>query len=72
MGVVMALYHLFQFRDGELIGKVTRHCASDLAALHAAEKLSQDQAIEVYEATRLVARAKQGKKPLSVADQHIG
>lgn len=68
----MALYKLFLFRDGELVGEIQRHCGDDLDALDAARALCRDHVIEVYSELRFVARVKQGDKPLTVKDARSG
>jgi len=68
----MASYQLFLFRDGELVGKVSRHCADDLDALEAARKLCGDHAVELYCDGKLIARVKHGDEPLNVRDLHSG
>jgi hypothetical protein len=66
----MALYKLFLFRDGEVVGEVKRHCGDDLDALDAARALCRDHLVEVYSELRLVARVKQGDAALSVKDPY--
>lgn len=68
----MALYNLTLFRDGELVGRLARHCADDLDALDAARALCHDYAIEVYTGARLVDRVKHGDEPLNVRDAQSG
>ena len=64
----MALYRLFLFRDGELVGEVKRHCADDLDALEAARALCDYHVVEVYCELRFIARVKQDDPPLRVRD----
>ena len=68
----MALYKLFLFRDGEVVGEVKRHCSDDLDALDAAREQCRDYVVEVYCELRLVARLKQGDEPLTVKDPRSG
>ena len=68
----MALYQIFQFRNGELVGEVKRQCADDLDALDAARALCMEFAVEVYTGLRLVARIKKGDAPLAAKDANSG
>jgi hypothetical protein len=50
----------FLGKDGHIVNGLDVPAADDLAALEAAIPLSRDQAIEIWEATRRVARLTKG------------
>ena len=53
----MASYRLFLFRQGEIIGKVDRHCAEENEIFETARALCRRAyTVEIYQETRLVAR----------------
>ena len=67
----MAVYKII-FLDGNPVRKIQIECRDDLDALDAAYALARERTVEVYEATRFVARVKKGNEPPSVRDSHTG
>jgi hypothetical protein len=53
----MAGYRLFLFREGEIIGKVDRHCAEEAEILETARALCRRAyTVEIYQESRFIAR----------------
>ena len=64
----MTLYSLFRFHEYRLVDTLDHEFGDDLDALDAARNLSDEHTIEVYSASRFVARVKQGDEPIHVKD----
>ena len=64
----MTLYSLFRFHESRLVDTLDHEFGDDLDALDAARNLSDEHTIEVYSASRFVARVKQGDEPIHVDD----
>ena len=57
---MMATYRLFLFRDGEIAGKIDRHCADEAEILETARALCRrSYMVEIYQESRFVARIEQ-------------
>src|SRR5262245_42042637 len=64
----VALYSLYRFCASELVDTLDRDYIDDLDALDAARSLCKEHTVEVYDATRFVARVNKGDAPVGVHD----